>query len=92
MRRCITRAFVLGAALGASALSSFADDYWDPSTYKTITPNEKASASVMFVGPLVTCGFGVADSFDSCAWTLHQSNALRIFRSTPPSGFLFQVR
>jgi len=86
----------LGAACALVALSSAAleptvDDFWDTRNYTTVAPNVQTSAG----GPLDTEAFTCApvafESFDSCTWTLHQSNALRVFRSTPATGFIFKV-
>jgi len=92
MRRLLSGALVMGASFGFVAQDASADDYWDPTTYQTVPPNEKAAVFATLDAQSATCGYGVAALFDSCAWTLHQSNTLRIFRSTPPSGFFLQIR
>ena len=68
------------------------DAFWNPATYKTIMPNEKSSVLERFSGLSVTCGYGGVEAFDSSVWTLHRSNALRVFRSIPPKGFGVHVR
>lgn len=76
----------------ANALEPMADDFWDTTKYARLEPNVNFSAMQEFDAQGRTCALAVFESFDSALWTMHRSNMLEVFRSTPPGGFFLLAR
>ena len=91
MRQMVLSLFAAAAMSGVAALEPTCDDFWDTRNYVTVEPNTCAVVAAVLDAQPATCGIAAAESFDSQTWTLHLSNVLRIFRSTPPTGFLMSI-
>ena len=76
----------------ANALEPVSDDYWDTTRHPKNEPNVNFSVMQEFDAQCKICACAIFDSFDSASWTMHRSNVLEVFRSTPPGGFFLLVR
>ena len=92
MSKIALSSLVAVAVSGVAALEPVHDDFWDTRNYATVEPNARAAIATVLDAQPATCGIAEAESFDSQAWTQHLSNALLIFRSTPPTGFLMSIK
>lgn len=82
---------VVSAGL-ANALEPVSDDYWDTTRHPNTGPNVNFSVVQEFDAQRMTCACALFGSFDSASWTMHRSNVLEVFRSTPPGGFFLLFR